>query len=44
MNRRTRRLTCALIFALGISACASSPQTRLLLDNPPDLPAVVELS
>lgn len=44
LNRRTRRLTCALIFALGISACASSPQTRLLLDNPPDLPAVVELS
>ena len=44
MNRLTRRLTCALIFALGISACASSPQTRLLLDNPPDLPAVVELS
>ena len=44
MNRHARRLTCALIFTLGISACASSPQTRLLLDNPPDLPAVVELS
>jgi hypothetical protein len=44
MNQYLRRLACALIFALGISACASSPQTRLLLDNPPDLPAVVELS
>jgi hypothetical protein len=44
MNRPARRLACALIIALGISACASSPQTRLLLDNPPDLPAVVELS
>jgi len=43
MNRRARRLASALIFSLGISACASSPQTRLLLDNPPDLPAVVEL-
>jgi hypothetical protein len=44
MNRRARRLASALIFSLGISACATSPQTRLLLDNPPDLPAVVELS
>jgi len=44
MNRRARRLACALFFSLGISACATSPQTRLLLDNPPDLPAVVELS
>jgi tetratricopeptide (TPR) repeat protein len=44
MNRRAGRLVCALIFSLGISACATSPQTRLLLDNPPDLPVVVELS
>jgi tetratricopeptide (TPR) repeat protein len=44
MNRHARRLACALIIALGLGACASSPQTRLLLDNPPDLPAVVELS
>jgi len=44
MNRRARRLACALFFSLGISACATSPQTRLLLNNPPDLPAVVELS
>jgi len=44
MNRRARRPASALFFSLGISACATSPQTRLLLDNPPDLPAVVELS
>ena len=44
MNRRAGLLGCALIFSLGLSACATSPQTRLLLDNPPDLPAVVELS
>ncbi len=41
---RVRRLACTwfLLFALG--ACASSPQTRLLLDHLPDLPAVTELS
>jgi tetratricopeptide (TPR) repeat protein len=44
MNRRARRLACAFIFSLGLGACATSPQTRLLLDNPPDLPALVELT
>ncbi len=28
---------------LALGGCASAPQTRLLLDNPPDLPATVEL-
>ena len=44
MNLRARRLACTLFLALALGACASSPQTRLLLDHPPDLPAVVELS
>ena len=44
MNLRARRLACTsfLLFVLG--ACASSPQTRLLLDHPPDLPPHTELS
>ncbi len=33
-----------LIFLLGISACATTPQTRLLLDHPPDIPPLVELA
>ncbi len=32
-----------LIFLLGISACATTPQTRQLLDHPPDIPPLVEL-
>ena len=38
------RLACTLFLLLALGACASSPQTRLLLDHPPDLPPVTELS
>jgi tetratricopeptide (TPR) repeat protein len=44
MNHRARRLACALMMVLALGACATSPQTRLLLANPPDLPAHVELT
>lgn len=44
INRRPRRLACAFLLAIFLGACATSPQTRLLLDNPPDLPPVVELT
>ena len=44
MKLRARRLACMLFLAFALGACASSPQTRLLLDHPPDLPAVVELN
>jgi tetratricopeptide (TPR) repeat protein len=32
-----------LILLLGISACATTPQTRQLLDHPPEIPSSVEL-
>ena len=44
INRRPRRPACAFLLAIFLGACATSPQTRLLLDNPPDLPPVVELT
>lgn len=44
MNRRARSLACTFLLTLFLGACASSPQTRLLLDNPPDLPPLVELT
>ena len=34
---------CAFLILLLVSGCATSPQTRLLLDDPPDLPPRVEL-
>ena len=37
-------MACALIFSICVSACASSPQTGLLLRNPPDVPPLVELT
>lgn len=37
-------MACALFLSLILAGCASSPQTRLLLDNPPDIPPRVELS
>lgn len=36
-------MAAALILLLTITACASTPQTRQLLDHPPDIPPVVEL-
>jgi len=34
----------ALFLLLVLGGCATSPQTRLLLDDPPDIPARVELT
>ncbi len=33
-----------LLLLLALGGCAGTPQTRLLLDNPPDLPPTVELT
>jgi tetratricopeptide (TPR) repeat protein len=41
--RRAGRLACALFLLLILGGCASSPQTRLLLKEPPDIPPRVEL-
>jgi tetratricopeptide (TPR) repeat protein len=43
-NRRARWLACTLFLSLFLGGCATSPQTRLLLNNPPDIPPRVELS
>jgi hypothetical protein len=37
------RLAVVMILLLGISACATTPQTRLLLEQPPQIPPSVEL-
>ncbi len=42
-NRRARWLACTLLLSIYLGGCASSPQTRLLLNDPPDIPARVEL-
>ncbi len=34
---------CALLLLFYLGGCATSPQTRLLLDEPPDIPPSVEL-
>ncbi|MCP4389324.1 MAG: PA2778 family cysteine peptidase [Gammaproteobacteria bacterium] len=43
-HRRARWLACTLLFSIYLGGCASSPQTRLLLNNPPDIPSRVELT
>ena len=43
-DRRARHLACALFLSVYLGACATSPQTRLLLDNPPDVPPRIELA
>ena len=43
-SRRARLLASASFLLLYLAGCATSPQTRLLLDNPPDIPPKVELS
>lgn len=43
LDKRARCIACALFLSIFVGACATSPQTRLLLDNPPDIPALVEL-
>jgi tetratricopeptide (TPR) repeat protein len=42
--KRASLLTSALLFLGILGGCATSPQTRLLLDNPPDIPVKVELT
>ncbi|MGD2173319.1 MAG: PA2778 family cysteine peptidase [Gammaproteobacteria bacterium] len=41
---RARNLACTLFLFLLLGGCATSPQTRLLLDNPPDIPPRVEIT
>lgn len=43
-NRRARWLACTLLLSIYLGGCASSPQTRLLLKDPPDIPPRVELT
>ena len=43
LNRRAGLLACALFLSFLLGGCATSPQTRLLLDDPPDIPQRVEL-
>jgi hypothetical protein len=43
-NRRARWLACTLLLSIYLGGCASSPQTRLLLNEPPDIPSRVELA
>ncbi len=40
---RARGFACALFIAIVLCGCASAPQTRLLLDEPPQIPPRVEL-
>jgi len=42
--KRARLVVCALILLSYLGGCATSPQTRLLLDNSPDIPQRVELT
>jgi len=44
MIKRARLVACALCLLTYLGGCATSPQTRLLLDNPPDIPPQVELT
>ena len=44
VNRRARSIACTLVFLAFLGGCATSPQTRSLLDNPPDVPPRVELT
>jgi len=42
--RRARDHACTLVLLVLLGGCVASPQTRLLLENPPDLPPRVELT
>lgn len=44
LNRCARRLACTFVYSICLGACATSPQTRLLLDDPPDIAPRVELT
>ena len=41
--KRACRPACEILILLFLAGCAASPQTRVLLDNPPDLPPRVEI-
>jgi len=43
-SKRARLVACTLFLLSYLGGCATSPQTRLLLDNPPDIPQRVELT
>lgn len=43
-HRRAGQLACALFLLALLGGCASTPQTRLLLQEPPDIPPRVELT
>jgi tetratricopeptide (TPR) repeat protein len=43
-NRRAGLLACTLFISIYLGGCATSPQTRLLLNDPPDIPSRVELT
>jgi tetratricopeptide (TPR) repeat protein len=43
-RKRAGLVAGALLFLTYLGGCATSPQTRLLVDNPPDIPAQVELT
>jgi hypothetical protein len=42
--KRAGLIAGALFFLAYLGGCATSPQTRLLVDNPPDIPVRVELT
>ncbi len=42
--KRACRWAGAFLSVALLGACATSPQTRLLVDNPPDIPQQVELT
>ena len=44
VNRRARSIAYTLVLLVFLGGCATSPQTRSLLDNPPDVPPRVELT
>ncbi|MFT5221319.1 MAG: tetratricopeptide (TPR) repeat protein [Planctomycetota bacterium] len=43
-NRHAHQRVGMLFLIYFVAACASTPQTRLLSENPPDIPQLVELS
>ena len=43
-SKHARLVACTLILLAYLGGCATSPQTRLLRNNPPDIPARAELT
>ena len=44
INRNAHQRVGMLFLIYLVAACASTPQTRLLTESPPDIPQIVELS